>query len=114
MGSLWGRCPICRGTKKTLEGTAAAVAATLAAWALLLASAASAGHAGGAGGSSSSGSSGDGGFEFPGGQLAAGLAGGWVPLAAATALSCLLEAVTTQLDNIFMPLHYFALLAALE
>lgn len=37
----------------------------------------------------------------------------WPALAAATALSCLLEAVTTQLDNIFMPLHYFALLCLL-
>ncbi|KAI7845351.1 hypothetical protein COHA_001058 [Chlorella ohadii] len=31
----------------------------------------------------------------------------------ATALSCLLEGVTTQLDNVFMPLHYFALLLCL-
>ena len=40
-------------------------------------------------------------------------AGSWTALGAATCLSCLLEAVTTQLDNIFVPLHYFALLCLL-
>jgi dolichol kinase len=37
----------------------------------------------------------------------------WGQLAGATVLSCLLEATTTQLDNIFMPLHHFALLCLL-
>ena len=62
------------------------MAATLAAWWLLAAAAPSLG-----------------------GQLA----GSWALLALATALSCLLEAVTAQLDNIFVPLHYFALLCLL-
>lgn len=30
----------------------------------------------------------------------------------ATVASCLLEAATTQLDNIFLPLHHLAMLAA--
>lgn len=33
-------------------------------------------------------------------------------LAVATTVSCLLEAATTQLDNIFLPLHHLALMAA--
>jgi len=36
----------------------------------------------------------------------------WAGLALATAAACLLEAATTQLDNIFVPLQYFALLLA--
>jgi dolichol kinase len=36
----------------------------------------------------------------------------WINLLTATAASCLMEAVTTQLDNIFIPMHYFALLSA--
>ena len=45
--------------------------------------------------------------------LSMGVAGvSWPVLAAAVVGSCLLETVTTQLDNIFLPLHHFALLAA--
>ncbi|KAL4424664.1 hypothetical protein ABPG77_004471 [Micractinium sp. CCAP 211/92] len=91
VGSLLGRTPICHGSRKTVEGTVAAAAATLAAWWLLAAAL----HVGG----------GDGG-------AALGISS-WPALAAATTLSCLLEAATTQLDNIFMPLHYFALLCLL-
>lgn len=80
VGSQLGCLPICRGCSKTVEGTAAAVCATLAGWAAL---------------------------APPLG------AAGWARLAAATLLSCLLEAVTTQLDNVFVPLHYFALLCLL-
>lgn len=90
VGSLLGRRPICRGSKKTVEGTGAAAVAALAAWWLLAAAL-------------STGSS---------GSSALGIAS-WPALAAATVLSCLLEAATTQLDNIFMPLHYFALLCLL-
>lgn len=98
IGSLYGRRCLCPDTSKTWEGTAAAVAATLAAWAALAVL-----------GSAALGSA---------GAAAAGLAhlqqpGVWVRLAGATALSCLLEGVTTQLDNVFMPLHYFALLLCL-
>lgn len=91
VGSLLGRTPICHGSRKTVEGTVAAAAATLAAWWLLAAAL----HVGG----------GDGG-------AALGISS-WPALVAATTLSCLLEAATTQLDNIFMPLHYFALLCLL-
>lgn len=95
MGSLYGRHPLCRGSSKTVEGTAAAAAATLAAWWALAAAARALGGGGAV-------------------ALAAGGGGsGWAGLAAATALSCLLEGVTTQLDNVFMPLHYFALLCLL-
>lgn len=98
IGSLFGRHRLCHGSNKTVEGTAAAVAATLAAWAALAAAGAAVlGDAGAA---------------------AAGLAqlqqpGAWVRLASATVLSCLLEGFTTQLDNVFMPLHYFAMLLCL-
>jgi hypothetical protein len=44
------------------------------------------------------------------GQEAGGVAL-W-PLVFATVASCLLEAATTQLDNIFLPLHHLAMLAA--
>lgn len=98
VGSLFGRHRLCKDSSKTWEGTAAAVVATLAAWAALalLGTAALGDAAAGA----------------------AGLAqlqqlGVWVRLGGATVLSCLLEGVTTQLDNVFMPLHYFALLLCL-
>ena len=98
MGSLIGRRPLCRGSSKTVEGTAAAVIATLTAWAAL----AVAGTA----------ALGEGAAAAAGlGQLQRGSV--WVRLAGATLLSCLLEGVTTQLDNVFMPLHYFALLLCL-
>ena len=46
------------------------------------------------------------------GSLAGGVAGvTWSGILVAVAGSCLLEAVTTQLDNIFLPLHHLALLA---
>lgn len=35
---------------------------------------------------------------------------GWSNLVVATVGMCLLEAVTTQLDNLFIPLQYLALL----
>lgn len=79
------------GSRKTVEGTAGGVAVTLAAWAALLAAAG-------------------------GGTLAAVAApgaAGWSVLAAATVAACLLEASTTQLDNVFVPLHLFALLCLL-
>ena len=88
---LVGRVPLCRGSRETVEGTAAAAGATLAAWALLAAALPAAGGAAGRG------------------QLGCS----WARLAGATALSCLLEGVTTQLDNVFMPLHYLALLCML-
>ena len=45
-------------------------------------------------------------------RLEAGVAGvSWTTVLVAVMGSCLLEAVTTQLDNIFLPLHHCALLA---
>eukprot|EP00887_Chlorella_sp_A99_P003364 scaffold26.g3364.t1 len=91
VGRLLGRRPIAKHSKKTAEGTAAAVAATMAAWWLLL--------------------------RGGGGVVAAGGADGgavpWGPLLGATALSCLTEALTTQLDNLLVPAHYLALLCLL-
>jgi dolichol kinase len=86
---------ICRGSSKTVEGTLSAVAATLAGWVVL----ASAGWLGDGLGSSFA-------------ALHSGAAA-WALTVAATALSCLLEAATCQLDNIFVPLHYYALLCLL-
>ena len=37
---------------------------------------------------------------------------GWAGVAAATALVCVLEAVTTQIDNLLLPPVYFAALLA--
>lgn len=100
VGSLYGRHPLCHGCSKTVEGTAAGAAAMLAAWGLLAwAEAAMASSSGG------------GGLWVPIQWTVGG--SGWPLLAGATALSCLLEGVTTQLDNVFMPLHYFALLCLL-
>ena len=90
VGSQLGRLPICRGCTKTVEGTAAAVAATMAAWWVLAVAASTAAAGGGV-----------------------RIGGSWGQLAGGTVLSCLLEATTDQLDNIFMPLHYFALLCLL-
>ena len=47
------------------------------------------------------------------GRCGEGWVGGpqaWARLAAAAAASALLEAVTAQSDNVFVPLHYYAAL----
>lgn len=93
VGRLTGRHPIARGSSKTVEGTAAAAVATMAAWAAVLSC------CGGA-------------VAWPGGGGQEG-PWRWVALAGATLLSCLTEALTTQLDNIFVPAHYYALLCLL-
>lgn len=77
-----------------MEGTAGGVLATLVGWAALLAAAASGGD----------------GAAF---YAIAAPGAGWVALVGATAGACLLEAATTQLDNVFVPLHLFALLCLL-
>lgn len=109
VGSLYGRRRLCAGCNKTWEGCGAALAATLATWALLVAgSAALAG--GGAPGSSDRGAGASSSLvpvQWPAGGAS------WAALGAATAGSCLLEGFTTQLDNAFMPLHYFSLLCLL-
>ncbi len=90
VGRAAGRTPVARGAPKTVEGAVAGTAATLAGWAALAAVTGAGARRGSWGGGA------------PGGAAAAG--------AAATAAACLLEAATAQLDNIFLPLHYFALL----
>lgn len=98
MGRLLGRHPVCLGGRKTWEGTAASICATLVGWWLASACCAALGGAGSDGGTA-------GGLRW--GEAGARAA---LQLAAATALSSLLEAATTQLDNLFVPLHYFTLL----
>ena len=90
------------GSVKTVEGTLGGIVCTLAAWAVLFAVCCCVTPA-----LSSAGSS-------EGTVVGLGLATGvsWAGLAVATAAACLLEAATTQLDNIFVPLQYFALLCA--
>lgn len=53
--------------------------------------------------------------QSPGVPAAPPLTGGaGASLAVAALVSALLEAVTAQVDNIFVPLHLYALLAVLE
>ena len=96
------------GTSKTVEGTLGGMAASLAAWGLI---AVACRWTQGVGLSAAS--------SWPwsqGGGLIAGLskqAGvSWYIVAGGVFASCMLEASTTQLDNIFLPLHHFAWLAA--
>jgi dolichol kinase len=94
VGKAVGRTPMCYGSTKTVEGTAAGVVATMLAWALAL-------WASGA--------------TWPRVSWAGAEAGSvdWGLLVAATAASSALEGVTEQLDNLFVPLHYFSLLLCL-
>jgi dolichol kinase len=84
-GRLLGRIPVHSGSRKTVEGTAAGVLCTLLAWAPLVAMA---------------------GWEGTGGAGSAALAVVWRGLAAATLGAGLLEAATSQLDNLLIPLYY--------
>jgi dolichol kinase len=84
VGSQLGRIPMAEGTNKTVEGTAAGAIASLASWCLL--------------------------SIFSDGAMPPLP---WLKLAVVTALSSLLEAVTSQLDNLVVPLHYFALVVLL-
>ena len=99
------------GTRKTLEGTLGGIGCTLLGWLvlwplcrcrgneqpLLLGRGGSPGEAAGKLGSAL-------------GSVSGGAAL-WTVLAA-TVASCALEAATTQLDNIFLPLHHYAMLSA--
>lgn len=90
VGRLWGRHALAADSPKTWEGLAAGAAATLAGWvgAWLLTS------------------------VLPGAALRVG-PGALGGLLAATLASCFLEAVTGQLDNAVLPLHYYTLLLCL-
>ena len=92
VGSWVGRVPIAAGSKKTVEGTLSSVVASLLAWAALQQLAPGALFAENG--------------AWGGGGRATMTAG----LVAATLLSSVLEASTDQLDNLVVPLHYFALL----
>jgi dolichol kinase len=78
-GKLYGSRAIHIGSRKTLEGTVAGAVSSMATWGLLLTA------VGMAKGLSSS---------------------GWVQLGVVTAGASLLEACTTQLDNLMIPLWY--------
>ena len=90
IGKRYGKHRICLGTSKTVEGTLGATLLTLLGWALLA-------------------------IVFQS-HMSNSVTAAWdgtvgVKLLISTLLSCLLEASTTQLDNIFMPLHYLAMLS---
>lgn len=74
------------GTRKTVEGTGAAVVAMLL---LLLA-------------------------VLPSDVTLGASASEWLLLLASTVATCMLEAFTEQIDNLFLPLFYYALLAAVS
>eukprot|EP00879_Flechtneria_rotunda_P019509 GHRR01020491.1.p2 GENE.GHRR01020491.1~~GHRR01020491.1.p2 ORF type:complete len:146 (-),score=24.57 GHRR01020491.1:250-687(-) len=78
VGKMLGRVPVHDGSRKTVEGTVAGILSSLGAWCLLL--------------------------------WGAGVPGGswrwWLQLLLATAGAGLMEACTSQLDNILLPLWY--------
>ena len=96
VGSLVGRVPIAPGSHKTVEGTLAGAAMSMAAWVSLIQSQC---------------------IPVPefawniGGEM--GSSKWMVPMLGATLLSSLLEAATEQLDNLFIPVHYFTLLCCI-
>ena len=92
VGRRFGRHKILR-THKSLEGTLGGIVCTVVGWLML--SAVLACIAG-----------------LKAWNIASGVAGAsWTTVIVAVVGSCVLEAVTTQLDNIFLPLHHCALLA---
>ena len=92
LGRRLGRTKVL-GTQKTVEGTLGGTAASLLTWAAV-------GWA----------CSCVAGWGLPGGSGQPLVS--WGAVAGASLASCLLEVSTTQLDNIFLPLHHFAWLAA--
>lgn len=99
VGRRFGRHRIL-GTRKTLEGTLGGIIFTLLGWGLLWPLCACHGH--------------DMGGSRGAGAVLGRVSGGvalWTVLVA-TVASCGLEAATTQLDNIFLPLHHYAMLSA--
>ena len=90
VGRTYGRVPIHDGSRKTVEGTLAGALSTMAAWWVLLLAARS------------------GSARAPTWAVAPWPSvPQWQHLAAATVGACLLEACTSQLDNILIPLWYF-------
>jgi len=120
VGRRFGRHRIL-GTRKTLEGTLGGIVCTLAVWLLLwpLCRCSSRespvfleGILKRTGGEAAAVMARDvvGGLSSGLNQVSGGVAL-WSMLAA-TIASCLLEASTTQLDNIFLPLHHYAMVSA--
>jgi dolichol kinase len=85
VGSMYGQVKLFADSSKTLEGTLGAVLCCLAAWLLLL---------------------------WPLGLLSSLSAAQLLNLATSTAWACLLEAATSQLDNLVVPVYYLLLLLA--
>ena len=85
VGRTYGRIPIHDGSRKTVEGTLAGALSTLLAWWGVL-------HAA---------------LSRPGASASVPGVVQWQQLATATAGACLLEACTSQLDNILIPLWCF-------
>lgn len=83
VGKLFGRVPVHAGSSKTIEGTLAGISASLVAWVLVLGAV----------------------QLLPGLSTRHGVAW-WVQLVGATAGAGLMEAATSQLDNILLPLWY--------
>lgn len=83
VGKLFGRVPVHAGSSKTVEGTLAGISASLGAWVILLWAV----------------------RLLPGLSSTYGVAW-WVQLVGATAGAGLMEAATSQLDNILLPLWY--------
>jgi hypothetical protein len=83
VGKLFGRVPVHAGSSKTVEGTLAGISASLGSWVVLLWAV----------------------QLLPGLSTAYGMAW-WVQLVGATAGAGLMEAATSQLDNILLPLWY--------
>lgn len=83
VGKLFGLVPVHAGSSKTVEGTLAGISASLGAWVVLLWAV----------------------QLLPGLSSAHGMAW-WVQLVGATAGAGLMEAATSQLDNILLPLWY--------
>lgn len=90
VGSAFGRTRLCRDGPKTLEGLVGGVLASVATWSLVAFVAPAFGLA----------------------QPAALAAKAFVVVSGASAAACALEAVTSQLDNVFVPLQAYALIAA--
>jgi dolichol kinase len=82
VGKLFGRVPVHAGSSKTVEGTLAGISASLVAWVLVL-----------------------GAVQLLPGLSAHGFSW-WAQLVGATAGAGLMEAATSQLDNILLPLWY--------
>lgn len=81
----------CAESKKTVEGTIGGAVVTIVAWVALIGVAR---------------------WSDPKGTILPD-ASGWACLVASTAAASLLEASTTQLDNVFLPLHIFSLLCSM-